>query len=108
MSCEDKRSSSFEGSFEGLPGGEIVAQGLADLERHTESKYTLLLSIAGPRLRGLGISIPEANCLGSFEHRLYSLLELEYGNSAHARYNSLVRRIVSFARSFARESARRS
>jgi hypothetical protein len=32
------------------------------------------------------------------EHRLYALLAAEDSDSAHSRYNALVRRLVSFER----------
>ena len=83
-------------SFEGLPGAELVRQGLIDLQNDTESKYSLLLSVAAPRLRGLHIDIPNLSCVGSFEHRLYDVLEREYGDGAYSQYNALIRRIVSF------------
>jgi hypothetical protein len=62
------------------------------------------LQIAAPRLRTLGLEIPEdrtaegADGDGSPEHRLYALLVDERGAGAHSRYNALLARIASFAR----------
>lgn len=82
--------------FAGLPGEDLVTQGVADLARGLESIPALLVSIGAPRLVSLGLAItapwPDA------EHRLYSLLAGEHADAAHSRYNALVRRLVSFER----------
>jgi hypothetical protein len=79
-----------------LPGHELVEQGLADLERGVVSVEALLVSIAEPRLRALGFEIHSP--LRTPEHRLYELLSAEHADSAHSRYNALIRRLVSFER----------
>jgi len=79
-----------------LPGAELVEDGIADLEREVESVASLLVSIGAPRLARLGFRIPRP--LPSPEHRLYALLAAQDPDSAHARYNALVRRLVSFER----------
>ena len=80
-----------------LPGGDLVRQGLEDAEAGVESIAALLVAIGAPRLqRVLGglprISIPHP------EHRFYELLAREHSDSAHARYNAYLRRLVSFER----------
>lgn len=85
-----------------LPGQEIVEKGLADLERGEESVDALLVSIGARRLGRLGFEI--ASPIESPELRLYALLAEEDSDSAHSRYNALVRRLVSFER--AAESVR--
>ena len=79
-----------------LPGEELVRAGIEDLGRGVESVEALLVSIGAPRLARLGFEIPSP--LPSPEHRLYELLSREDADSAHARYNALVRRLVSFER----------
>jgi hypothetical protein len=79
-----------------LPGAELVERGLADLERGVESVESLLVSIGAPRIRALGIHVPST--IPSPEHRLYAVLAESGGDEAHARYNALVRRLVSFER----------
>lgn len=79
-----------------LPGEQLVQQGLADLGQGVESVESLLVSIGAPRLRQLGFEVPEGQ--GDPEHRLYDLLAERHGDSAHGRYNALVRRLVSFER----------
>jgi len=61
-----------------------------------ESVPALLVSIGAPRLRRLGFEIPRP--FSEAEHRLYRLLAQEDPDSAHARYNALIRRLVSFER----------
>lgn len=82
-----------------LPGLEIVRDGILDLANQCETECALLVSLAAPRLRLLGVrlsaTIPEA------ETRLQQRLLTAYGDAAHARYNALVRRIVSFQRAAA-------
>lgn len=80
----------------GLPGGELVETGLADLERGVESIEALLVSIGASRLARLGF--PVSRPFPSPEHRLYEQLAAEEPDSAHSRYNALVRRLVSFER----------
>ncbi len=84
-------------SFEalGLPGGEVVDVGLADLAAGRETAASLLVSIAAPRLRREGI--PVGPGLPDPEERLYRFLERTDGDLAHARYNAHLRRMVSFA-----------
>jgi hypothetical protein len=82
-----------------LPGAELVEQGLRDLARGVESVESLLVSIGAPRLRDLGVVVEAP--IPSPEHRLYALLQVGHGDAAHARYNALLRRLVSFERAAA-------
>lgn len=79
-----------------LPGAELVEKGIADLERGAETIESLLVSIGAPRLERLGFTI--SGPIPSAEHRLYERLTEEDEDSAHSRYNALVRRLVSFER----------
>jgi hypothetical protein len=78
-----------------LPGGDLVQEGLADLDRGIESIPALLVSIGAPRLRRIGLPIPQTT-FSSPERRLYDKLAETDPDSAHSRYNALVRRLVSF------------
>jgi hypothetical protein len=80
----------------GLPGGDLVAAGIRDLERGVESIEALLVSVGAWRLSALGLQLPEP--LESPELRLYERLSAEDPESAHSRYNALIRRLVSFER----------
>jgi hypothetical protein len=79
-----------------LPGGDLIAEGLADLEAGVESIPALLVAIGAPRLRGLGLVIPATT--DQPEIQLYRLLASEHADAAHGRYNALIRRLVSFER----------
>ena len=79
-----------------LPGAELIEKGLRDLEGHVESVEALLVSIGAPRLRELGVEVRAP--FPDPEHRLYERLHLDDPDGAHARYNALVRRLVSFER----------
>jgi hypothetical protein len=79
-----------------LPGHELVSRGLADLAAGRESDASLLVSMASPRLQGLGFDVPPVEGNDS-SHRLYELLA-ERGGGAHSQYNALVGRVVSFVR----------
>ena len=89
-----------------LPGEDLVTQGLADLAKGILSESALLVLVAGPRLRGLGIEVPQWSLGEPFEHALYSLIEERLGTAAHSYYNSLIRRIVSYAHALEREQSR--
>lgn len=78
-----------------LPGGDLVRAGLHDLARKVES-VAALVSIGEPRLRRLGYELPHP--LERPEHRLYERLASVDPDSAHSRYNPLIRRLVSFQR----------
>ena len=80
-----------------FPGGVLIRQGLDHLAQGLESEAALLVLIGAPRLRRLGFNIRE--CAGEPpEHKLYELLSISDPDSAHSRYNALIRRLVSFER----------
>ena len=81
---------------EELPGADLVLSGLADLARGIVSVNSLLVTIGAPRLRRLGY--PVASSVADPEIRLYELLARADPETAHSRYNALIRRLVSFER----------
>ena len=80
-----------------LPGGDLVHAGIEDLCRKVASPQAFLVAIGRPRLRRLGISIPKPP-FASPELQLYQYLSRDDPDTAHARYNALIRRLVSFER----------
>jgi hypothetical protein len=86
-------ASSFEDM--GLPGGEIVDAGLADLADGRVSAESLAVSVAMPRLEREGV--PRTPTQSDPEDRLYRLLSRRSGDLAHARYNAYLRQMSSFA-----------
>lgn len=80
-----------------LPGQDLLDAGVRDLAAGRESEASLLVAMAAPRLRDLGLTIPDGG--GEHpSHRLYDLLSDLDRAGAHSRYNALVRRMVSFCR----------
>jgi hypothetical protein len=84
-------------SFEALPGYELIRDGLRDLAGGQTTVPALLVLIGAPRLRSIGIAVPESD-VEHPEHALYELLARDDSDSAHGRYNALIRRLVSFER----------
>lgn len=79
----------------GLPGGDTVDAGLADLAAERATRESLAVSLAAPRLRREGV--PLGTVLEDPECRLYKLLEETEGDLAHARYSATLRLLVSFS-----------
>jgi hypothetical protein len=90
--------------FTELPGSDLVAAGLDDLRAGRESVAALLVALGAPRLARLGLDVPPGP--RDPERRLYDLLAAEDSDSAHSRYNALVRRLVSFERAAESEQSR--
>ena len=82
---------------EALPGADLIEAGVSDLRERRETVAALLVAIGAPRLRRLGIELPD-HLPETPEHRLYELLAKDEPDSAHSRYNALIRRLVSFER----------
>ena len=83
--------------YEAWPGGDLIREGLDDLAAGRKSIPALLVAVGAPRLRRSGIDVPRRRLSGA-EHRLYALLARSDPDSAHSRYNALIRRLVSFER----------
>lgn len=80
-----------------LPGEDLIEAGIEDLRAGRETIAALLVAIGAPRLRRIGLHLP-ANLPATPEHRLYDLLTLDLGDGAHSRYNSWIRKLVSYER----------
>jgi hypothetical protein len=83
-----------------LPGNDLIAADLEDLRHQRQTVEALLVAIGAPKLRSLGMELPD-NLPTTPEHRLYDLLSETEPDSAHSRYNALIRRLVSFERALA-------
>jgi hypothetical protein len=88
-----------------LPGQELVEEGLADIAKGKLTDCALLVLIAAPRLNSLGIQVPDMRFPQPVEHLLYEQLEERLGTDAHSHYNSLLRRIGSYAHALEREQS---
>ena len=83
--------------MDSLPGSDLIVAGIRDLESEKETLAALLVAIGAPKLRSLGFELPP-DLPSNPEHRLYDLLSASEPNSAHSKYNGLIRRLVSFER----------
>lgn len=81
----------------GLPGAELIDAGLNDLRAGRETVAALLVAIGAPRLRNIGLDLPD-HLPDNPERRLYDLLSRDDSDSAHSRYNAFIRRLVSYER----------
>ena len=80
-----------------LPGEDLIEEGARDLRAQRETVAALLVAIGAPRLRRLEILLPDV-LPDNPEHRLYELLARDEPDSAHSRYNALIRKLVSYER----------
>ena len=80
-----------------LPGADLIRTGLRDISDGVESIEALLVLVGAPRLRRLGLDVPDDTPYFP-EDRLYEKLAAEDEDSAHSRYNALIRKLVSFER----------
>jgi hypothetical protein len=80
-----------------LPGNDLIVAGIEDLQSRRETIAALLVAIGAPKLRSLGLEVPQ-NLPSNPEHRLYDLLSATDPDSAHSKYNALIRKLISFER----------
>ncbi len=79
-----------------LPGADLVESGLAALTAGEVTIESLLVSIAAPALRDVGLIVDHP--IADAELQLYALLSARDGAAAHSHYNALLRRVTSFRR----------
>lgn len=86
--------------YDALPGGDLIEKGLDDLRAGRETFEALLVAIGASRLRSTGIDVPDLPEHNHEypEHALYNVLAKEDSDSAHSRYDVLIRRLVSYER----------
>ena len=88
-----------------FPGDDLISQGLSDLAAGEETIEALLVAMAQPRLRRLGVAVPDS-ILDPSGRRLYTLLERADADAAQARYNALLARIVSYCQAREQDARR--
>src|SRR5262245_48412101 len=84
-------------SYKNLPGCDLVFKVLKDSAGGKETNEALLGLIGSPRLRALDIPVPVGKSSNP-EKKLMGRLSRSNSDSAHSRYNALIRRLVSFER----------
>ena len=105
-------TSSEQAALAALPGAELVLPGLADLAAMaagapgTYTPEALLVAVGAPRLRAAGLAVPTApNWPSTPELALYRAIGERHPEDAHSRYNSWVRRLVSFEQALERRAS---
>ena len=83
--------------YPALPGEDLIEEGVKDLREQRETVAALIVAIGAPRLRRLEIQLPDVLPKDP-ERRLYGLLARDEPDSAHSRYNALIRKLVSYER----------
>ena len=78
-----------------LPGADLVAAGIAALERGEQTQEALLVAVAATRLQEIGLNIPPVRIKDS-NLKLYAAVCK--GGGGHSQYNALLRRLTSFVR----------
>lgn len=94
-------------AFTDFPGAELIERGLADYTAGQVTPESCLLAVAWGRLQRNGLPLPTRTPerFPEPELQLYELLRRE-GGDAYGRYNSLLRRLISFEQSLARQHSR--
>jgi hypothetical protein len=80
--------------LKGLPGEEIIRQGLEDHDVGKKTPYSVAVLIASPRLREAGLLEITDEGTTDPEIDLYRLMQTE--EEAYSRYRSLLKEVISF------------
>ena len=90
----------------GLPGEDLIRQGLADFAEGRQSIPACLIAISRLRFHRAGLissEIPSEPCEAELE--LYRQLR-EQGGDAYSNYNALLRQLISFEQALDRRCVR--
>ncbi|MGA2656302.1 MAG: hypothetical protein ABSH34_02175 [Verrucomicrobiota bacterium] len=91
----------------GLPGEELVRQGLVDMQADRCTIPACLVAIGLPRMRRAGLVRQEPSALpAEAELQLYRMLR-QAGGDAFSHYNALLRQLVSFEQALDRRCRNR-
>lgn len=92
--------------FDGLPGEQLIRDGVRDLVGARLTIPALVVCIARARLARAGVLPDSAPVISANpERELYRLLRAEHGD-AYARYNALLRELASFVSAFEARAGR--
>lgn len=79
-----------------LPGADLVLVGLEDVGAGRVTPEALLVEIAAPRLRELGLPVSLPHGGRDAEIRLYETLGAKGSPDPYGEYNALLRKLTSF------------
>ena len=82
--------------YRDFPGADLVIKGLENLQNGKRTAEAFLVLIGAPRLRRLGIIVPQHLFRVCPELSLYKLLLKKDNANAYSLYNSYLRRLISF------------
>ena len=82
--------------IEGLPGADLVLEGLGDYHAGRHSIPACLVRMASPRLIRAGLMAAAPPRDDGAELELYQLVSSTEGRRSFSRYNALVRELISF------------
>lgn len=85
----------------GLPGADVIAEGLRQLAAGQRGPEAWLLLVATRRLRQAGVPLPDVEVTTEPERALYDLVGATGGAGAHAAYNAWIGRLDRFLRAVA-------
>ncbi len=89
---------SWADRLDGLPGGELVVAGVADLAADRHTPHRLLVEVARRRLLALGVPVTGPPGDGAAELRLYQHLCNSGQPDPYSAYNALLRRLDKLIR----------
>ena len=90
-----------------LPGRALVEQGLVDTQTGVTGTESLLVAIAAPRLRALGLdAYGPTGRVRDPELALYAMLGHVGTIDPYSRYNALLRELTSFVRALEHRATR--
>ena len=89
-----------------IPGQELIEAGIAAIERGEWTVEALLVAIGAPRLRFIGLRLPDLQDAPAHpELALYHALGDIHPDDTHSRYNALIRRLVSYEQEMERRKS---
>lgn len=93
--------------WQGLPGSELIRQGISDLEAHQfDSVEASLIEIARSALERLQVPLPPGKTCEAPNLALREALLRDSQGSDHARYGALLDRLESFLHARERQAFR--
>lgn len=96
-------------ALEDLPGGDLIRRGISDYTAGCVTQESCLLAVGWSRLQRGGLEMPvkAVERFSQPELQLYDLLCAEVGD-AYSRYNSLLRRLISFEQSLEHQQSQQT
>ena len=98
---EAERIEAWYAQSRGLPGADLIAEGLRQLACGRRGPEAWLVLVATQRLRQAGVPVPHVEAATEPELALYDRVAETGGAGAHAAYNAWIGRLGRFLRAVA-------